>query len=151
LQQSLEGNLLLREISALAFSPNGCFLASWSVDHTVRLWDIVTGALLQTITFTPALRREYKAREGVTSLEFSGDGSYLNTNIVSFNIPGSGDQNWPIPSSGRIKIFESQWIMLDGIKALWLPCVYRPTCSAMKGATLALGHTNGQVSFLGFL
>lgn len=45
--QTLEGHT--KDISAIAFSPDGKYLASASFDHTIRLWDPATGALRSTL------------------------------------------------------------------------------------------------------
>ena len=37
-------------VSSLAFNPNGKTLASGSWDNTIRLWDVITGEHLKTLT-----------------------------------------------------------------------------------------------------
>ena len=57
-------------ITALALQPRGNLLASAGDDHIVRLWDIESGLLQQTLT---------GHRDWVTSLAFCEDGSKLIT------------------------------------------------------------------------
>src|ERR1044072_67385 len=38
-----------RAVTALAFSPDGHWLASGSKDNTIKIWDIATGRLLRTL------------------------------------------------------------------------------------------------------
>jgi WD40 repeat protein len=64
----LRGHRHTDPVTALAFSPDGRWLASGSSDGTVRLWDPVTGAADRTLTGPP---------EGVATVAFSADGRIL--------------------------------------------------------------------------
>ena len=61
--QTLEGHT--DHVTAIAFSPDGKYLASASRDHTIRLWDPATGALRSTLE---------GHRDRVTAVAFSRDG-----------------------------------------------------------------------------
>ncbi len=52
----------------MQFSPDGRWLISGSIDETLRLWDVETGA---------EIRRFDGHTGGVTSLDFSADGRYI--------------------------------------------------------------------------
>jgi WD40 repeat protein len=64
-QQSLSGHTDL--VYDLAFTPNARFLASGSVDGTVRLWDVTSGQTIHTLRHSG----------GVCRLAMSPDGSLL--------------------------------------------------------------------------
>ncbi|KAJ9267667.1 hypothetical protein DTO195F2_1 [Paecilomyces variotii] len=65
-QQTIDGHL--GSVGIITFSPDGKMLASGSIDRTVKLWDAITGTLLQTL-------------EGhldfIRTVKFSLDGRFL--------------------------------------------------------------------------
>jgi WD40 repeat protein len=66
IERTLEGHQL--EVLALAFSPDGKWLASGSADKTVRVWNASTGECVQTL-------KGHEAR--IVDVAFSPDGQHL--------------------------------------------------------------------------
>jgi WD40 repeat protein len=69
-------------VNSVAFSPNGKQVVSGSDDETVRLWDVVTGAVLQTIGKGIFINEGHY--DTVTSVAFSTNGKQV--------ISGSSDR-----------------------------------------------------------
>ncbi|KAI2884669.1 hypothetical protein CBS63078_11313 [Aspergillus niger] len=145
LRQTLTGHK--SPATGITFSPNGLLLASTSKDQTVRVWSVVTGAMYQ----------KFEIQKVAEGLQFSLDGSFVTFNHGSFDLRADiqtnfdGDASSSATENYRIELQNHQWINIRGGGALWLPPVYRPSCSAMSGNILALGHSSGRVSFFSFL
>ena len=95
-------------VHSLVFSPDGKMLASGSWDHTIKLWDVVSGAELRTL-------KGHSDR--VTSVAFSPDGKMLAS--------GSWDHTiklWDVVSGAELRTLKGH---SDGVQRL-----FRSTSSA---------------------
>jgi WD40 repeat protein len=130
---------------------------SGSYDKTVRLWDAVTGAALQTL----------EGHSGsVTSVTFSPDGKQVVsgsydgtvwlwdavTGAALKTLDGHSGNVYSMNSKQENTLFVSKnWIIESGTKILWLPFEYRhPSCTAVWNQSLALGYSSGEVIIIGF-
>jgi WD40 repeat protein len=122
---------------AVAFSPDYQLLASASIDNTVKVWSSINGALKQTLS----------VQGMINDIEFSNRGTVLETDFRQLGIQFSpNNPSLTIPEL----LIEDNWISLHGRKVLWLPPVCRPSCSAVRERTVALGHTSGNISLIEF-
>lgn len=129
-------------VTSVAFSPDGCFIASGSLDKTVRLWEAATGKKLKTLI---------GHKRFITSVTFSPDG----TQILS----GSDDKRvrlWNIETGDSVLTLEGHE---DGVTTVMF---VDNGCCALTGssdATIRLwdikrrvllikfrGHTQGVTS-----
>ena len=91
---------------------------------------VVSGSWDQTVRLwdaaTRALQQTLEGHSGaVTSVAFSPDGKHIPILHVS-----------------------GEWLVEGTAKYLWLPTNYRPTCEAVWGRIVVLGHSSGRLSFL---
>ena len=135
--QKLEGHT--REVTAVAFSPDGSQLASASSDQTVRLWDPATGQEVQKL----------EIGEPIDTLCFTNDNKVLLTNHGTIDIEkGSIPVLAPESSLNQTLMTHGSWIRQGSRDLLWLPQEYRSGLSAFHGNTFAFGLHSGQVSFI---
>ena len=136
LQSTLRGHS--DRISAVALSSNGKLLASASFsDRTVRLWDPAAGTLLQTSDM-----------DRVTELSFSADDSTLITNCGVIKLRPGFEYTQSLSSTSSLWFVKGNWLYWDNHRILWIPKDFRPSCSAIRGDLLVMGHYPGVVTFL---
>jgi WD40 repeat protein len=133
-------------VTSIALCPNSTQVASESYDNTIRIWDIVTGQCLQTLSIGKI----------TFDISFDATGSYLHTSIGSFlidvsNASSSSDTAPRVMSpkrslSGGIALSSDQsWITYDSDKLIWLPSEYRSHCWNVSGNTICVGARTGRV------
>ncbi|KAJ0418292.1 hypothetical protein BJY00DRAFT_315023 [Aspergillus carlsbadensis] len=130
---------------SLAFSPNGIFLIS-SADERGRLkfWDVSTGVDKYTINLRETIRR----------VEFSPDGDYLiteNGNIAMPDLEAEPDLYTVVkPTKENTVLLERPWVTVNGKPIMCFLRRHEPSCSIIKGDTVALGYQSGQVLVIRF-
>jgi WD40 repeat protein len=131
------------DVTAIAMSPDEKLIALLSADSTIWIYPV-------------AIKRGRKlstwANAGLTSLRFTSDGQFLETNrgFVSLqpdtNSSGSllSDSVWGSTSA----YLGEEWMVRDGRKLLWFPPDYRSHCVAYHEGTFAFGCASGEVKFI---
>jgi WD40 repeat protein len=127
---------------------------------TVRLWDAATGAALQTleghsgsvrsVAFSPDGKqvvsgssdmtvRLWDAATGAALQRLEGHSDSVRS--VAFSPDGKGEE---------ASFVSNNWVVEGKGKLLWLPPEYRETSTAAWNRIIALGHSSGRISILGF-
>ncbi|RAL12411.1 WD40 repeat domain-containing protein [Aspergillus homomorphus CBS 101889] len=135
----------------ITFSPDGQLVLADS-PSSLRFWDPYTGHWSDAIQRFP---------EHLSSISFSPDGRKmaLDFHPAFIEICDADEAQstrrlfrheyaiWA-DKDNLISIYEEQWVCVNGIKILWLPAKYRPSCIAWKAGILALGLYSGKIVFM---
>ena len=136
-------------------------VVSGSYDKTVRLWDAVTGAALQTLEgHTSWVRSVAFSPDGKQVVSGSDDKTVRLWDAVTGTalqtLEGYTDlvNSAAFSTDGRqvnTLLISNNWVVEGGTKILWLPPEYRqPSCIAVWNQSLILGYSLGRVSIIGF-
>jgi WD40 repeat protein len=112
--QTLKGHTA--SVKSVAFSHNSTRLASSSEDHTVKIWDVSSGACDSTGLYL-------NTEPGTTDSNSSRHVQYINLDMST----------------------DCTWIIGDGQNLLWIPSEYRSSCSASSKSTVGIGTGSGRV------
>jgi hypothetical protein len=138
--QTLEGHSSY--VNSVAFSHDSTWLASASDDNTVKLWDASGGECLQT----------FNVGKTIISLSFNPTSSCISTEIGKFaitipqtsNHAATAEAEHPQHLSTTLSS-DMRWIKHENKDILWIPSEYRPSCSSVRGTTVAMGVGSGRV------
>ena len=143
--RSIRGSLRWRIIS-IAFSQDGKQLASASYGSEVKIWDVATKAVLQTLRV-----------EGVRKISVSSDGFSLETDRELLDLTPSFRLSNRLPNAGSIFV-KGPWVTRGMENLLWLHPDYRSNtadkkrnCVAVREGVVVLGHGSGRFLILELL
>jgi len=144
-------------ISAVTFSPDGTWIASGSHDHSIRLWDAMSGA--------EALPPLHGHEDSIVSVAFSPDSTHIVSRSVRRNLiwhTSTGDpcvrsgacdkESHPLHGIDTIALDPHGWLVDFGTNQTIskLPAMIDPYCSAVFNKSVAIGTRGGHVVLLHF-
>ena len=129
--------------NSLAFSQDCKQLASASYGSEVKLWDIATKAILQTLRV-----------EGVRKISVSSDGFCLETERELLDLTPSFRLSYRLPNARNISV-KGPWVTRGMENLLCLHPDYRSythydqrNCVAVREGVVVLGHGSGRFLIL---
>ena len=126
-------------VTAVQFSPDGSKLASASDDEKVIVWDAITGAQQHTID----------AKTSVSALEFSADGTFLQTDVGRFEIQAAF--SGPSDNDALTSRPQIQGYFWHHRQTMWPPAgqLFLGCADTVGGSKTALNHSSGAIHVTG--
>ncbi|KAK2034265.1 hypothetical protein LX32DRAFT_552142 [Colletotrichum zoysiae] len=137
--QTLHGDAEV--VYLVAFSNSSAQLASASFD-IVKIWDISTGHCCRT------LRLDRLRMLGHISFSETDLQLYTDVGAIDLRLGTGAVETATFCGYGISR--DECWITWDSKNVLWLPPEYRPSCSAVRGPTMALGCRGGRFLVMRF-
>ena len=142
-QETLESHIY--PVSSVAWSPDGRKVASASYDETIKIWDPATGQCQGTLE---AGHTDYLHFDTSNRIRTDAGVFELKPNAPAIDLVACSHS---VPQASGYGLNDGEtWITYQGQDLLWLPPEYRPSASAILGASLVLGCSSGRVLFLKF-
>lgn len=129
-------------VAALTFSSDGCQLVLATLVNTIEIWDVLSRTLVQRFSPTTQLTSRSLRNRGATL--FMTDRGPLS--IDSRGLAQATEAELETDHHIGFEVSdENDWITKDGIPVLWLPPLYRASCSAVSGNVVVIGCQAGGV------
>lgn len=135
-QSTLHGHSLW--VSTLAFFPDRRLLASASYDKTIKIWDMINFTQLQSLN-TSEIR---------SHLNFSNDGSYLESDLCHFAIAMCLGRSQSHSRLRNLMSICAHWILWGGERLVLLHLGMRPQCHVIRDNVIAIGYRSGRVTIV---
>lgn len=88
-----------------------------------------------------------------SAVAFSPDGRYLKMNRGFIPLPSHLSDTFSLQFSPQINkcplvFVEDRWVKFNKNAVLWLPPEYLPSCTAVYGEIICIGHESGKITIL---
>jgi WD40 repeat protein len=123
-------------VDSVAFSHDSAQLASASYDNTVKIWDVSSGACLQTVSVGKSLY--ISSFDSTTSFLRTDIGTIIIQNSIVSSIRNIAELKRPLYVSTSLSS-DTTWIRHNGTNMLWVPSEYRPSCSSIYRSIVSIG------------
>lgn len=129
-------------VAALTFSSDGCQLVLATLIDSIEIWDVLSSTLVGRFSSTKQLTGRSLRNRGATL--FMTDRGPLS--IDSRGLAHATEAELETDHHIGFEVSDDDdWITKDGNRVLWLPPLYRASCSTVAGNVVVIGCQAGGV------